>query len=101
MVESDHNVLIADLNINWRKPYTAKQRPEYFNFRNKENQGRFYEKTNNSTQLSQCFSDVKGNVETQSKRFNKKLDSYIHQSFKKIRFSGKVKYKPENDYIKG
>ena len=65
-------------------------RVEYFNFKNKENQNLFFSKTSETTAFSDCFeNDTR--IEVQGEQWFKTLNNFFQQSFKKIRFTGKVK----------
>ena len=86
--KSDHNPVIMELDINYimKKP----DRTETFNFRNKECQGQFYEITNNTNLLSNCF-QKDGNFPTQAGKWFKTLKGTFHKAFRKIRHTNKNK----------
>lgn len=82
VTESDHNILMLDINCEWIKS-SVKERTEVFNYRNKESQNKFTSATSASTSLTDCLkgkSIVKG-----GKYWLKTLRNIIHSSFKKIR----------------
>ena len=60
------------------------QRIEVFNFKNKHSQIKFKELIENTTDLSKIF-DTEENIEIKTKKFKKKFNQILHQSFKKIR----------------
>ena len=86
--DSDHNTLVMDMNIPMCK--VRKQRTEHFNFRNLECQKSFFEATNQSEKLVNCFSSNQS-LPQQCNTWFKELNSVFHQSFKKIRINGKIK----------
>ena len=88
-IESDHNLLLCELDIN----YTRKEpetRRELYNFKNKESLKQFYEETTNTNKLSKCFNGDKS-IEQKGKLFEKTLMGIIHKCFKKIRIKTKAK----------
>ena len=60
---------------------------EVFNFNDKDVQKRFHEMSSNITKLSGIF-DSNEDINIQTKKFIKKLDGILHQSFKKIKING-------------
>ena len=72
--DSDHNTLILYLNI--QLPIFRSERQEMFNFKNEECQKTFFELTNNTSVLSQCF-EMSENVKNQSKKCFKQLNSFF------------------------
>ena len=81
-IDSDHNTMVLYLNINYqmKKP----DRKEFFNFKNKECQENFFQKTEELTKLSECFQN-NNSLETKSNEWFRTLTGYFHQCFKKIR----------------
>ena len=59
-----------------------------FNFKDVTGQNKFRELTEDSTALSSIF-DSDGDIEVKCKKFLKKLDNILHQSFRKIRITKK------------
>ena len=55
-----------------------------FDFKNPEGQNLFREITTNTQQLSECFQD-NASFEQQSRKWFKRFNQIIHQSFTKIR----------------
>ena len=86
--DSDHNALILYLEL--RVPVLEHERKEMFNFKNLESQKTFLNLTNNTTALSKCF-ETDDNVEKQSKKWFKHLNSFFQQSFRKIRITKQQK----------
>ena len=84
--DSDHFTTILEININ----YTVKKpdRIEMFNFKNAQCQEKFFQITNNSTELSQCFQGD-GTLESQATKWFKTLKGVFHSSFRKIRHTNK------------
>ena len=83
--ESDHNVILSKFNLGWSKN-SQKKRIETFNLRNKECQLKFKEATSNTNELSIIF-DNKKDLNICTKKFLKRLDGFIHESFRKIRLT--------------
>ena len=86
IVESDHNVLILNISCQWDVK-VVKERIEIFNLRNKKCQEKFFLKTNDTNILSNSLEGR--NVITGGKNWIKSLKTFIHQSFKKIRLTGR------------
>ena len=86
--DSDHNTLILWLNICYqmKKP----ERIELFNFKNEECQEKFFNKTELSTSLQECFQN-RNSLEIQTNDWFKTLKSYFHQCFKKIGCTSVIK----------
>ena len=87
-IHSDHNTMVVNFNLEFSKK--RQPRNEYFNFKNKECQERFFCDTNNTKEFSTCFESSE-NVKKQGKDWFKKLHNFFHKSFKKLRFNGKIK----------
>ena len=96
-IESDHNLIETRLNIPWNKK--ADELIEVFNFKDKQGQDLFFKNTNKTEDLIKIF-DSNKSLEIQTKKFLKRLDGFIHQSFKKIRITSKVDRKLEELYEK-
>ena len=84
--DSDHHTTIMEMKIE----YTVKkpERVEMFNYKNIECQEKFYQITNDTTELTKCF-QKDGNVNDQAEKWFGKLQGVFHSSFKKIRHSCK------------
>ena len=98
LVTSDHNVLLSK----FRLPVEVsmkKERVEIFNFRNKANQEMFKAATSKTTKLSEVF-DTNEDINTQTKKFLKRLDKILHRCFKKVRVGGKKPSEYEKLYGK-
>ena len=85
---SDHNTMVVKFNLEFSKKKPP--RNEYFNFKNKECQERFFHNTNNTKEFNLCFENTE-NVKRQGKDWFKILQKCFHKSFKKVRFNGKIK----------
>ena len=90
--KSDHNVLVCSLNIKWDNRI-RKERKEVFKLKDVEGLRSFSEKTSNCSklvQLSQHSTDFLDDAD----KWMKTIENIKHQSFKKIRITGKSK--PQN-----
>ena len=86
-IKSDHNVLFANFNLQYnRRKATIKK--ELFNFKNKEDQQKFFQFTSKTKQFTSCFEN-RGTFDEKSNKFFKTLDDAFHASFKKIRIKTK------------
>ena len=83
--ESDHNILISKFNCRWLKRL-KKNKIEMFNLKNLECQQIFKELTSNTDFLSSVF-DNDQDLNSITKKFLKRLNGVIHNSFKKIKIS--------------
>ena len=81
--ESDHKSIVTKFNLEW-KDKSKSSKTEIFNFNNKDGQKKFQEMTSNNTKLSNIFKS-KEDINTQTKKFMKKLNGVIHQCFKKVK----------------
>ena len=93
--ESDHNTEILKLNLQYEKRKT--ERIEIFNYKNIECQEKFHNLTSRTQKLSECFK-MELSFEGQATKWKKTLDSFCHQSFKKVRLTPN---KPEITKISG
>ena len=87
LVTTDHNVVLSKFKV----PVEVnidKERIEIFNFRNKANQKLFTEATSKTTKLSEVF-DTNQDINTQTKKFLKRLEKTMNKCFKKVRVGGK------------
>ena len=82
ITESDHNRLQLFLTI--KTPVVRQLREEMFNFKDCDGQQIFYNITNNSEKLRNCFKNDSPFLD-QASHFRKTLEGVFHQSFKKIR----------------
>ena len=81
--ESDHNSIVTKFILEWKDKIKS-PKTEIFNFNDKDGQKKFQEMTSNNTKLSDIFSS-KEDINTQTKKFLKKLNGVIHQCFKKVK----------------
>ena len=79
---SDHALMELELGLKFYKQKPT--RTEVFNFKNTNCQEVFFDKTNETKDLSKIFEED-GDVEKQTQRWWSKLNSFFHQSFKKVR----------------
>ena len=86
-IESDHNVLVSKFRFAWTKNVKRK-RIEMYNLKNKGCQELFKENTSNTNILSSIFENDK-DLEVCTKKFLKRLNGCIAESFKKVRVSEK------------
>ena len=86
--DSDHNTVVmnVDLQFNVKKP----ERIEYFNFKNKECQEKFYRETESSNDLYKTL-ERGGAVCQSAEMWFSNLKSKFHKCFKKIRLTSKPK----------
>ena len=88
--ESDHNLLSLQMNIPWSiKPINL--RKEIFNLKNVQNQQKFFDITNETDKFTKCFKNSSEDINTQTGKWQKILQSSIFQSFDKIRITNKSK----------
>ena len=85
--ESDHNVLLSKFKFCWSKN-VKKARIEMFNLKNKNCQLIFKDKTSNTNILSSIF-EKNSDLNVATKKFLKRLNGCIQESFKKVRISEK------------
>ena len=83
--ESDHNVLLSKMKFKWMKKLRMKK-IEIFNLKNAECQRNFKELTSNTDFLSSVF-DCNSDLNTITKKFLKRLNGCLHNSFKKVKLS--------------
>ena len=86
-VESDHHPILSKLNFKWSKT-VPKNKNEIFNLKNVDGQLKFKEVTSNTDFLSSVFDDS-NNIDVITKKFLKRLNGCLHQSFQKINISDK------------
>ena len=79
---SDHAVMELELKLKFSKEKPT--RKEIFNFKNKDCQKKFHEKTTETNDLSSIFVE-EGEVDKQFKKWWSKLNSFFQQTFKKVR----------------
>ena len=80
---SDHNIIIGRFKLKFNR-INHKLRTEFFNFKNKENQKIFFEKTSITEKMSGSFSTER-TFPHNCNMFFKNLKSVFHTSFEKIR----------------
>ena len=86
--DSDHNTLYMDLSL--QIPVYREERKEIFNFKNRECQEVFFNLTEHSTSLRDCFQNSTS-IDKQGKKWFKTLQGMFSTSFKKIRITKKQK----------
>jgi hypothetical protein len=94
-VESDHNILETKINISWKSK--EKSVIEVFNFKDKSSQVNFFNATNGTNDLIKIFETNKS-ITVQTRKFLKKINGYIHQSFKKVKIVENCDKQLENLY---
>ena len=80
--DSDHNTLIMYMNLNFFEK--KQERIEMFNFKNSEDQEKFFKLTETKSELRKCFQN-QNEIDKQSTEWFKALNSYFQQSFTKKR----------------
>ena len=78
VIESDHNGLILELDIQFG--YKKPERQEVFNFKNSEGQEIFKRGTEINKELVKCFENNLS-LEVQSKKWFKAFNSILQKSF--------------------
>ena len=78
--KSDHNIILTKLQLEWSENYHDVV--EVFNFKSKEAQETFFNKTNTTRDLIKVFESNKS-LNIQTKKFVKRLNGFIQQCFKK------------------
>ena len=81
-IESDHNTEFLKLGLQYDQKKT--ERIEVFNLKNVECQEVFLSKTSQTERFTECFNSNQP-LEDQAVKWKKTLDSFCHQSFKKVR----------------
>ena len=76
--------MITKFSMKWHMK-TKSQKNNLFNLKNVEGQRKFLEITSEIGIISNIFRDENCDIEKATKKFIKKLDDCMHQSFKKIR----------------
>ena len=85
---SDHFSIIVDFDISFRRQKPI--RDEQFNFKDIEGQKIYTNILNNEENLTKCFlNDM--NLEDQIEKWLTELNKIFQRSFKKVRFSGKMR----------
>jgi exonuclease III len=95
--ESDHNTIQTKINLPWQQKEALQV--EIFNFKDTNSLKTFFKLTNETTQLTDIFKNDKP-IEVQTKKFIKRINGFIHQSFKKIKITSKPDRKLEGLYDK-
>ena len=83
--ESDHNTINVELDIEWKED-TTKVSAEVFNFNDTVALKTFKTLTTNTNQMSKIF-DTDKNLNVQTKKFLKRLNGFVNQSFKKVKIT--------------
>jgi hypothetical protein len=96
VVETDHNLMIADFNIS--VPKRKPERLELFNLRNKECQEMFSKETNENIQLVECFENDLP-LEIQSRNWLKTFNTILYKCFRKIRVVNNEKKMSESEFL--
>ena len=97
IVESDHNPLVCTLKIKWDNRIKI-ARKEVFKLKDTEGLIRFNEITSNCPKLIQ-ISNNSPNFSEDAEKWMKKIQEIMHQSFKKVRITGKGR--PQNTELDG
>ena len=97
VIETDHNGLVLDMNLQVEK--NKPERKELFNFRNKLCQEAFHQETENKKELLECFENNLSVID-QSKKWKKSLNNILHKCFRKIRIVKKKEYSKTDDLLK-
>ena len=92
----DHNTTYIELSV--KIPKIVSPRTELFNFKNKVCQETFFEVTNISTKLSECFTS-NDCIQEQGKKWFKNINNLFQQSFRKIRVTSKSKETTVSKFI--
>ena len=85
--ESDHNTIDVVLDIAWREDKTVSY-VEVYKFTDRESLAKFKTLTTNTNQLSKIF-DTEKDLNIQTKKFLKRLNGFVNQSFKKVKITNK------------
>ena len=96
VIETDHNLMFADLDIS--VPKRKPERVELFNFRNEECQKIFTKETNSNTSLVECFQNNLP-FQTQSTNWLKTFNTILHKCFRKIRVVQNNKKQSKNELL--
>ena len=90
--ESDHNTLILELNINWKKVVDDPvERIEIFNYNHEENFKKYVNLSNENEVLKSLFNDESEDLDVSSQKWLKTVNKIISCSFSKVRVKrGKI-----------
>ena len=83
-IDSDHNPLITEFNISFKKANNT-ERKEVFNYKNKECQKEYKRLTNKTTKFTDIVNDDNNDINEIGDKFLKTMINFSHRSFKKIR----------------
>ena len=86
LIETDHNALILDLELNFNK--IKPRREEILNLKNKAGQEAFFKETEKNQELIDCFTNNQP-FEAQCRQWKNIFDNIIRKCFKKIRIKPK------------
>ena len=96
VVETDHNMMIADFDIT--VPKRNAERIEVFNLKNKACQELFTKETNENTKLMECLeNELPFNI--QSKNWLKEFNNILYKCFRKVRVANNDKKKDVNENL--
>ena len=96
VVETDHNLMIADFDIS--VPKRNAERIEVFNLKNKVCQELFTKETNENTKLMECLENELP-FSIQSKNWLKEFNSILYKCFRKVRVVNNDKKKDVNEKL--
>ena len=85
ITESDHNLLILQVNVSWDSKEKTNSREIVFNFKNKENFKKYEEATDNNHEIRDCFENDIESVENLSRRWLKIFNSILFNCFDRVR----------------
>ena len=88
IVTSDHNSVITSFRFDYN-PSKVKPKVEVYNLKSEKCQKLFFEETNKTDELSKIF-DTDKDLNTQTKKFIKRLEGFIKTCFKKVKIKQKL-----------
>ena len=97
VTKSDHNSIITNFTVKWDKNL-KKHKKEGFNLKNLDGQKKFKELTSKKGTFTTIFSDKINDIESIMKKFLKKIEGCLHQSFSKVRVKNKENTELDNLY---
>ena len=98
ITESDHNMIETVINIPWKSSEIVKME-ETYNYKDAESLKEFKENTTNTKDLSKIF-DTEQNPQIKTKKFMKRLQGFIKNTFRKIKITNKPDETLESMYNK-
>ena len=86
--ESDHNVMLLDINLSlqWNLK-DEKHREEIYNYKNASDFKKYIEITEKETSLIECFDSKIGDINDQCNLWLSRFNSIIKKCFKRIRIT--------------